>query len=65
MKKVLIIGLVILCIAIVSCGKDDKTPQTASALFFSAYSDSLIGKIDLIDSNFAKGVASGLPSTDQ
>ena len=69
MKKVLIIGLVILCIVIVSCGKDDKTPQTASALFFSAYSDSLIGKIDLkngtIDSNFARGVASGLSNTDQ
>lgn len=70
MKKILIIGLSILAVAIVSCGKnEDNTPQTASALFFSAYSDSLIGKIDLKNgaaiSDFARGVASGLSTADQ
>lgn len=72
MKKITIISIAILTVIIVSCGKDDtssQTPQTASALFFSAYSDSLIGKVDLKNgntvSNFAKGVASGFSISDQ
>jgi hypothetical protein len=52
----------LLAISIYSCKKEDKnSPVEASALFFAV--DSLIGKIDLKNSNaisdFAKGSSSG------
>ncbi|MBP8193169.1 MAG: hypothetical protein KAX69_06150 [Chitinophagales bacterium] len=64
MKKIMIISLSVLAAIIISCSKDEATPQPASFLFFANYPDSSIGKIDLKNSNtvstFAKGIPSGI-----
>jgi hypothetical protein len=62
--------IALVAISIYSCKKEDgNTPVEASALFFSVYSDSSIGKVDLKNgntvSNFAKGVSSGFAFSDQ
>ncbi|HNI31729.1 MAG TPA: hypothetical protein PK628_02285 [Chitinophagales bacterium] len=63
-KKHVLIGIIAIATTIFSCKKENKEPTAASSLFYTVYSDSIIGKIDLKNgnaiSNFSKGIASGL-----
>lgn len=57
--------IALIAISSFSCKKDStNSPKDASELFFSAYNDTIIGKVDLKNGNvvsiLAKGIASGI-----
>jgi DNA-binding beta-propeller fold protein YncE len=64
MKKLVILSIVFTTF-LISCKKDSEpAPESASALFYTNWRDSSVGKIDLKDGNtvqvFSKGVSSGI-----
>ncbi len=68
MKKLLLSSLAVVTLFAASCKKDDESPKAATTLYYSAYGDSLVGKVDLANANalsvFSKGIADGIPSYD-
>ena len=68
MKKNLLVFLALTTLFASSCKKEDAEPtaKAATALFYSAYGDSLVGKVDLENGNaisdFSKGIADGIPN---
>lgn len=61
MKKVLII-MTTIAAGLYSCKKEDTTPKAATELYYTAYADSFVGKVDLKLGNtiFVEGVKSGI-----